>query len=365
MTTSINQRIQYPVELGDERFCVYNVKILDCKNGYMDVRKYSTPISKIRSEYKDELKKEPSTLVKLFQDYLDQNPEYAKECQANLEERKAFKNLGRVSAEESKYKSIRFDSLGRTKQMLMEYAANNADKFKSFVTLTFEENQKDLDIANRKFMNYISQVRRKANEQSRELYYLGVPEFQKRGAVHYHLFISERCGSEIIPKRSKKTTYSKKSKKYRTIEYYDLPYWKYGYSTAEDLTDNKAFDENFNLALYMVKYLYKDFDQRLYGRTKILKSNNLTKPIYRYVLSDDLYETVVRYMKNTYSKVRYYKFEKKHTDDERVKEFESHSTILKEDDYKLISRICKVNAEYSENEKEEEKVNEKEKHNRR
>ena len=147
----------------------------------------------------------------------------------------------------------------------------NPDLEKYFIKLKKEY----IDVTNRKFMNYISQVRRKANEQSRELYYLGVPEFQKRGAVHYHLFISERCGSEIIPKRIKKTTYSKKSKKYRTIEYYDLPYWKYGYSTAEDLTDNKAFDENFNLALYMVKYLYKDFDQRLYGRTKILKTKTL------------------------------------------------------------------------------------------
>lgn len=72
-------------------------------------------------------------------------------------------------------KQSRFDSLARTRRKVIEYTAQNADKFKSFVTLTYALNETDLTKCNKDFSNYIRQVKRYCAGQGREFYYLAVP----------------------------------------------------------------------------------------------------------------------------------------------------------------------------------------------
>ncbi|MCK5415933.1 hypothetical protein KAI92_00730, partial [Candidatus Parcubacteria bacterium] len=62
-----------------------------------------------------------------------------------------------------------------------------------FLTLTFAENVKDLNIANKEFTNFVKRIKK--------IYpyflYVAVVEFHLRGAVHYHLV----CNLEYIKKK--------------------------------------------------------------------------------------------------------------------------------------------------------------------
>ena len=61
-----------------------------------------------------------------------------------------------------------------------QYGKNTTTKF---LTLTFAENIIDRKIANRYFDNFLKRLRRRYGK----LFYLAVPERQKRGAWHYHV----------------------------------------------------------------------------------------------------------------------------------------------------------------------------------
>src|SRR5690606_4574852 len=55
-----------------------------------------------------------------------------------------------------------------------------------FLTLTFAENVQDIDHGNRAFRNF---MRRFEYDTGLKLKYVCVIEFQKRGAIHYHLVV--------------------------------------------------------------------------------------------------------------------------------------------------------------------------------
>lgn len=312
----------------------YTIKVLDCKNGYIDIRKYRYPLTKLKYGYEKIEKIRPPLRN------LQMNRE-------NTDDQTTRK--GRTTMEESKTKEIRFDSLARTRRNVIELTAQNADKFKSFITLTFKENVTDVSEANKAFNIYITQVRRYCKEHGREFYYIAVPEFQKRGAVHYHMLSSEECGSELIPYHEEpKRIWSTKKKCWRVFHYYDLTYWKKGFSQAIDLEDREQFDDQFNLSLYMCEYLYKDLDNRLFNRTKLLKSNNLEKPTYRYLKSDKIYNAAIEYITqlNEY-KVNVYKTINPNPGQQVLNEFTSHSVLLNEFDHQYIRGLIQVGELYS------------------
>lgn len=212
-----------------EAFDVYDVKVRVMGNK-MEVKKYNNKLQrrKVGLEVRESDLKKDSSIVK-------------KECKP--------KNSSN---------EIRRNNLARSFNTLLEYVFCNADKFESFVTLTFKENITDLTIANRHFNNWVSSMKR----IKKDFVYIGVPEFQKRGAVHYHLMTNLTPGSEFLPRQEGKENM------------YDVKYWNHGFSSVFDL---ELADEKFSVALYLSKYFWKDFDNRLFGRNKILKSNNLEK----------------------------------------------------------------------------------------
>lgn len=174
---------------------------------------------------------------------------------------------------------IRNDSLYRSSQLLDSLVTCNYKEFVSFLTLTFAKNEKDLTSANRKFNKWTESIRKKFPNFK----YLAVPEFQKRGAVHYHILTNIPCGSDLIPRRRSKTLYNPSTNKTTVLEYYSLKYWTHGYSSAFDISTT---DDNFNIAKYIQKYFWKDIDDRLFGRRKIMYSQNLEKPIDYFIDSD-------------------------------------------------------------------------------
>ena len=142
---------------------------------------------------------------------------------------------------------IRDFSLRRTRSRITRLINSNED-MRTFITLTFKDNITELAEANIIFKRFIQRLKR----QIPTLKYLAVPEFQKRGAVHYHVLVN--------------------------IEYLDnsklAEIWQQGFVMI-----NKVQHIN-NLGLYISKYIGKNlFDVRYFGMRKVLCSRNLEQPV--------------------------------------------------------------------------------------
>lgn len=172
--------------------------------------------------------------------------------------------------EKEKFGSCRFDNLFRSRKLVIDLSYENKEIWKSFLTLTFAENIKDIDYANKSFNSWITSIRQIFSDFA----YLCVPEFQKRGAVHYHLLSNLEVGGELLPLQNEKK------------KMFDVKFWRHGFTSAFDL---KLADDKFNVSLYVCKYLYKDIDDRLFGRKKIMHSRNLKLPKVATMLHSNTY----------------------------------------------------------------------------
>ena len=157
---------------------------------------------------------------------------------------------------EKKYKryfvnnsDIRLDNILRTKSRFKRLVRSNPNLTK-FITLTFAENQTDLTYANKYFNKFIKRL----TALYPSFQYIAVPEFQKRGAVHYHLL----CNISTFVEN-------------KTL----ADVWGAGFVNIQNLRKIgiKRID------LYMIKYLTKGIDNRLFGRRRFLCSRGIKKPI--------------------------------------------------------------------------------------
>ena len=148
-----------------------------------------------------------------------------------------------------KQKEIRFDSLFRTKKKLRGIIWSNERFMKTFVTLTFKEEITDLKTANKKFQDFI----KRAKYRFDYFIYICVPEFQKRGVVHYHMLTN-------IP----------------YIANEDMAnLWSWGFVSI------KKIDKVKNISFYLTKYLSKSSaggDERFFNKKKIFYSKDIAKP---------------------------------------------------------------------------------------
>jgi len=195
-------------------------------------------------------------------------------------------------------------------ELITDLALVNSDQWISFITLTFKENLTDLTIANKKFNEAMKRIRRKFPDFK----YLGVPEFQKRGAVHYHLMTNIVAGSELMPRKALKRLWRPQTKTFVNLYYYDFDWWpveENGISSAFTL---EHVDENFSVVGYLAKYFWKNndvfeefdgapldegegsqVDLRLYNRIKVLHSRNLERAEISYLDSwDETHDTILR-----------------------------------------------------------------------
>ena len=105
--------------------------------------------------------------------------------------------------------------------------------------------------------------------------YVCVPEFQKRGAVHYHLLTNISYDSDLLADEIK--LWQPKTKKWQIGK--PLKSWSYGYSMTKKL-------DNINVVAYITKYMTKEIDDRLFGNRRYFYSQNLIKPNIVYLNSD-------------------------------------------------------------------------------
>ncbi|MCK9445279.1 hypothetical protein M0Q50_00115 [bacterium] len=126
-----------------------------------------------------------------------------------------------------------------------------------FLTLTFEENIQDIKTANRIFSKFIQRFNYMLTGKKKSyLQYLGVLEFQKRGAIHYHIML------------------------------FNLPYIKDKvYTTIRELWNKdwriklQKVESTEVLVSYLSKYMTKDYeDQRLAKKKRYFVTKNILRP---------------------------------------------------------------------------------------
>lgn len=310
----------------------YNSKVTVCAGGLVKFRQYNESMNrKVSRSYMyldndENLTVVTEPLYEVNQHHNDAMGTISAEMKKVRKTRSI--NRGRVSSSERTENSvISTQSLTRTRNNLIELVAENRKIFKSFITLTIRDDIRDIDVANKMFNYWCIYIR----SEFPEFAYIGVPEFQKRGVIHYHLLTNIKCGSDLLP-YSPRFWYSDNKKDYVNCDYTKLKYWNHGYITSFNLD---MADDHFNVALYITKYLYKDIDNRLWGRNKILRSNNLNKPNKYYLLNDEVYQNAIEYLKNKGYDLEEYTFSPK--EKYQIEFTENTSFSISEDD---ISVLC-------------------------
>lgn len=159
-----------------------------------------------------------------------------------------------------------------------------------FITLTFSNSANfdicDLKTCNKKFAAFVKRLR----ALDPDLKYLSKPEFQKRGAVHYHLvvntgFIDKKVLSKV---------------------------WGYGFVDIRRVTCEEQ------IGAYLTKYLGKDFyDERFKGHKSFFYSNNMVRPrryyfnkveeFKKYISTNKIKPDFVSSYESEYSGLTYHK----------------------------------------------------------
>ncbi|NCO05344.1 MAG: hypothetical protein GW939_04345 [Candidatus Magasanikbacteria bacterium] len=156
------------------------------------------------------------------------------------------KQLNMFEQEELRKKKVQY-SINRTKTEIRRLVNSNPHLNK-FMTLTFADNVTDLKTANYLFNQFVKRI----SYRYKDFEYFAVPEFQKRGAVHYHVLCN-------------------------------LPYVEMGaleYTWGHGIVNIRKVDEVNNLGAYMSKYLGKElFSGRMFGKKKFFRSQTLKEPV--------------------------------------------------------------------------------------
>jgi hypothetical protein len=167
-----------------------------------------------------------------------------------------------VSDEEQKKKNLA-SSWSRARGMIKRLVLANFNKWEKeddklylarLITFTFAENVQDLDYTHKEMMLFLKRMNYELFKTKKStLKYLGVTEFQERGAVHYHIvFFNLPWINRIYDVFSK--------------------VWGHGFILVSPIGKAEG------AARYVTKYITKaSSDERLIHRKKYLRSRNLKK----------------------------------------------------------------------------------------
>lgn len=309
---------------------LYDTKIIKCGNYTQIYKRKST----IRSSNGWEKNKKEKVLNQILYCNIDED-----DLKCNDSKFETNKTL----------KEIEEKNLIRSKNNMCRLILSNKDIFKTFITLTFDCDMFDISSANKEYHKFISKIKRVFNNFE----CVTVPEFQKNGRVHYHLltninynnlilfneniqfnlllnkFKSNKYGlykcdlklNKILFNKdikhlndfpiclryqnsklhNTKKTWSKKSKCFKIFK--TIKYWQHGFTNVSNID----FDNDFNIAGYMSKYMLKDIDNRLFGKHRYFYTQNLIKPQILYLDSENDIDKLILDMEFSKSEIMFSK----------------------------------------------------------
>lgn len=180
----------------------------------------------------------------------------------------------------NKSNKIESKNITRSRVICDRIAKANINEWKTFITLTFNTNVTEIEIANKRFRYFIDKIR-KVKEDFK---YLGVPEFHKNGKVHYHLITN-------INIKDKTLIYNQSdSPRHKHIKYWNEGYMSEGFDSVKPIKGDKSI-----VIRYISKYMTKDIDDRLFTKHRFLHSNNLIMPKEYYIDSNNDDELQIYY----------------------------------------------------------------------
>lgn len=160
-------------------------------------------------------------------------------------------------------------SSSRTRQNLYDICKCN--DFKFFVTVTFDNqkiNRKNDRIIKRRFSQWANNVKKRYPS----MYYVAVPEYHKKGGLHFHLLIGGITFDDLncVPAVSKRGHLVIKNGK----QIYNIGAWKLGYSTLSIIENEEASKH------YICKYITKQhYDDRFFNKRRYYVSHNIKRPV--------------------------------------------------------------------------------------
>jgi hypothetical protein len=155
------------------------------------------------------------------------------------------------------YEGKRKDNVMRAKMVFRRLILSNlvGTDYPLLLTLTYKNNQTSIVQGYKDFSSFVKALRYKFGKLFR---YVSVPEFQERGAVHFHAMFWG------LPDTTGKT-----ERQTRMV----AKIWGHGY------VDIKITDGSPKLAGYISKYMAKTFiDYRLFGQKAYTCSRNMKRP---------------------------------------------------------------------------------------
>jgi len=127
-----------------------------------------------------------------------------------------------------------------------------------FVSLTYPDIVTDIPRAYADFQAFIGRLRRE--HKDRVLKYVAVPEFQKRGSIHFHALIWG-LDSGLVAASERRT---------RMV----ATAWGQGFA------DVIMTDGDLKISSYLAKYMVKSFtDNRFFGKKAYTASRNISRPV--------------------------------------------------------------------------------------
>jgi hypothetical protein len=161
-------------------------------------------------------------------------------------------------------KERREQTVRDARNMVRRLALMNFGSGDKFITLTYKENMRDINKSDSDFKNFIKRF--KYHFKIDSLKYIAVREFQKRGAVHYH----------VICNWDKRFESEKEVRHYERVLGRDI--WRHGFVDIKTMDNN-----NDNVGAYLVKYMTKNVSVVFFKNRKIyLCSKGLERPkVYR------------------------------------------------------------------------------------
>lgn len=216
------------------------------------------------------------------------NRKVFKESGWELSERSKGSDNDITHKPQTKGAESRTDSVRRSKNRIFDIIIQN--EWSYFVTLTFSPeyvnrfSSADVKSFLHKWLDNMT--------KHHSLKYLLVPELHKSSAIHLHGLVIG--GVDVIDSGTRRPPEGKKPLKIETLKrkrislddcrmVYNLPQWKYGFSTAEPL-----YGDLSNTAKYITKYITKDVT-KIFGNYYYAGGNGLVRDV-PFVLADVPYE---------------------------------------------------------------------------
>lgn len=125
-----------------------------------------------------------------------------------------------------------------------------------FITLTYKENMTNVDQGNYDLKKFVQKMKRR----QKDFQYVAVLEFQKRGAVHYHML----CNYRLEWKNTEELKAHERELAKKV--------WGHGFVDI-------GYKHTDNVGAYLIKYMTKsNDDERLKGKKRYFFSRSLEQP---------------------------------------------------------------------------------------